>query len=504
MRKTMIWFSLAVTLAWGASCLSTGAEPEPTPGATSGSGVEAAAAGHGSEAGGVEHGLDGSELGLWWGIPFVGILLSIALMPLVAPRFWHHHFGKVSLFWALCFLVPQLIQQGASVTLYEVLHVVLQEYLPFIILLFSLFTIAGGVRLTGRLAGTPMVNTVMLAIGTLAASVMGTTGAAMLMIRPFIRANEGRTKRVHAIVFFIFLVANVGGSLSPLGDPPLFLGFLLGVDFFWPTRMMLGPMMLVAGLLLAVFYVWDTLLYRKEAKPEAKESDGQPLRVEGKVNLLLLLGVVAAVLMSGIWKPEAHLPTVHGVHLALQNVTRDFLLLGLAGLSWVMTPRAGRMANGFSWFPIVEVAKLFIGIFMTIIPVIAILKAGDHGRLAGLIQLVSHDGVAINSMYFWLTGILSSFLDNAPTYLVFFNTAGGNATELMAHGTTLLAISAGAVFFGAITYIGNAPNFMVRSIAESSGIRMPSFFGYMLYSVAILVPLFILVTLIWFRESGGV
>jgi len=206
-----------------------------------------------------------------------------------------------------------------------------------------------------------------------------------------------------------------------------------------------------------------------------------------------------AVLMSGVWKSGFHLPTIFGVHVELQNVTRDVLLLILAGLSWKLTPRSERIANGFSWFPIIEVAKLFAGIFVTIIPAIAILRAGENGQLAGLIRLVTRDGQPFDAMYFWLTGLLSSFLDNAPTYLVFFNTAGGDATQLMEDVTTLLAISAGAVFFGANTYIGNAPNFMVRSIAEESGIKMPSFFGYMVYSFGILVPLFAIVTLIWFR-----
>lgn len=446
-----------------------------------------------------EYGLDGATLGLFWVLPFAGILLSIALLPLILPHFWHHHFGKVALFWALCFLIPHLIRDGLATTLYELSHVFLLEYLPFIILLFSLFTIAGGVRLVGRLAGSPAVNTVMLAIGTLAASFMGTTGAAMLLIRPFIRANEGRKHRVHSIVFFIFLVANVGGSLSPLGDPPLFLGFLKGVHFFWPTTHLLAPMLLVSVALLIIFFIWDSVLFRREGVGLSSAGEGERIRIEGKVNILLLGEVMAAVLMSGVWKSDFHLPTIFGVHVELQNATRDVLLLILAGLSWKLTPKPGRIANGFSWFPIVEVAKLFAGIFVTIIPAIAILKAGENGQLAGLIRLVTRDGQPFDAMYFWLTGLLSSFLDNAPTYLVFFNTAGGDATQLMKDVTTLLAISAGAVFFGASTYIGNAPNFMVRSIAQESGIKMPSFFGYMVYSFGILMPLFGIVTLIWFR-----
>ncbi len=445
--------------------------------------------------------LDGGELGLIWCVPFAGILLSIALFPLLAPAFWHHHFGKVSAFWALAFLLPFLVVFGWELALFEMLHVGLLEYIPFIILLLSLFTVAGGIRLTGRLVGTPVVNTGILLLGTVLASWMGTTGAAMLLIRPIIRANEWRRYKVHTMVFFIFLVANIGGSLTPLGDPPLFLGFLKGVDFFWPTEAMLVPMLLVSALLLVLYYGVDSVLYRRETgRPAAEdEGDGESLGLTGKVNFLLLAGVVAAVLMSGVWKPGVSFNVFH-VSVELQNLCRDLLLLAIAYLSWVVTDRANREANGFSWFPILEVAKLFAGIFLTIVPAIAILRAGTSGALEPVVSLVTGaDGQPVEAMYFWLTGILSSFLDNAPTYLVFFNTAGGDAQELMGplYGT-LLAISAGAVFMGANTYIGNAPNFMVRAICEERGIAMPSFFGYMAWSVGILAPIFLLVTLVFF------
>ena len=445
--------------------------------------------------------LDGGELGLIWCVPFAGILLSIALFPLLAPAFWHHHFGKVSAFWALAFLLPFLVVFGWELALFEMLHVGLLEYIPFIILLLSLFTVAGGIRLTGRLVGTPVVNTGILLLGTVLASWMGTTGAAMLLIRPIIRANEWRRYKVHTMVFFIFLVANIGGSLTPLGDPPLFLGFLKGVDFFWPTEAMLVPMLLVSALLLVLYYGVDSVLYRRETgRPAAEdEGDGESLGLTGKVNFLLLAGVVAAVLMSGVWKPGVSFNVFH-VSVELQNLSRDLLLLAIAYLSWVVTDRANREANGFSWFPILEVAKLFAGIFLTIVPAIAILRAGTSGALEPVVSLVTGaDGQPVEAMYFWLTGILSSFLDNAPTYLVFFNTAGGDAQELMGplYGT-LLAISAGAVFMGANTYIGNAPNFMVRAICEERGIAMPSFFGYMAWSVGILAPIFLLVTLVFF------
>lgn len=445
--------------------------------------------------------LDGSELGLLWVVPFAGILLSIAVFPLVLPHFWHAHFGKISAFWALSFLVPFTIFHGWQLSLYELLHVMFLEYIPFIILLLSLFTVAGGVRLKGRLTGSPIVNTGILLVGTAIASWMGTTGAAMLLIRPIIAANENRKYRVHTIVFFIFLVANIGGSLTPLGDPPLFLGFLKGVSFFWPTTEMFLPMVMVSVILLAVYFVLDTILLKKEGGLPPEPENAEPreaLGIEGGVNILLLGGVIAAVLMSGVWKPGISFDVYH-VPIELQNVIRDLLLLSLAVLSWKITSLDSRKANGFTWFPIVEVGKLFAGIFITIVPAIAILKAGTDGALSQIITLVSQDGQPVDPMYFWATGILSSFLDNAPTYLVFFNTAGGDAEVLMGPmASTLLAISAGAVFMGANTYIGNAPNFMVRAIAEDRGIAMPSFFGYMLWSGIFLIPLFFLVTFVFF------
>ena len=447
------------------------------------------------------HGVNGGELSFLWVIPFAGILLSIAIFPLTAPDFWHHHFGKVSAFWAAMTILPMFVIFGLETTVYEVLHVYLLEYIPFIILLFALFTISGGVRIKGYLKGTPEVNTLMLLIGTILASWMGTTGAAMLMIRPMIRANAWRDKNVHMVVFFIFLVANVGGSLTPLGDPPLFLGFLQGVDFFWTTTNLFWEMSFVVVILLLIYYIWDRILYEKETQPTFDDDDKEPLGIEGGFNLLLLAGVVGAVLFSGLF----HLGefSVYGVHMTVESVVRDVTLLVLSWLSWVLTSKESRAANGFTWFPIEEVGKLFAGIFITIIAPIAMLKAGKEGE--GALQFVNDlvftaNEEPINAMFFWVTGSLSAFLDNAPTYLVFFNAAGGNAEVLMNElSRTLIAISSGAVFFGAMTYIGNAPNFMVKSIAEQSGIDMPSFGGFMIWSVGILTPIYLLVTWIFIQ-----
>ena len=447
----------------------------------------------------------GAKLSVYWVIPFVCMLLSIAVGPLALPHFWHHHFGKVAVFWGLAFLVPFALTYGVSLAFYELLHAMLLEYVPFIILLFALFTVAGGIRLKGTLVGTPMVNTGILLVGTALASWMGTTGAAMLLIRPLLRANAHRKYKVHSVVFFIFLVANIGGSLTPLGDPPLFLGFLQGVDFFWPLTHVFVPMCAAAVILLGLYFALDSYLFNKEGKPTALGTGGnERLGFDGIINFPLLACIVGLVLMSGIWKSGVEI-TIYEVHLDLQNVVRDILLLGVAGASWVLTSQESRRLNDFNWAPIEEVAKLFLGIFLSMIPALAILKAGTDGALASVINMVSEGGQPNNTMFFWLTGALSSFLDNAPTYLVFFNTAGGLSGQanvaqyLMTDwAPTLLAISAGAVFMGANTYIGNAPNFMVRSISEDMGVKMPSFFGYMAWSVGILVPVFILLTFVFF------
>ena len=445
----------------------------------------------------------GGALSPLWVIPFAGILLSIAVAPVTAPSFWHHHFGKASAFWALAFIVPFALHFGPEVALREVVHTLLTEYGPFIVLLFALFTVSGGIHIRGNLHGTPALNTGLLALGTLLASVMGTTGAAMLLVRPLLRANDNRRHRAHVVVFFIFLVGNIGGALTPLGDPPLFLGFLKGVDFFWTTRAMLWPTLMASAILLAMFYVLDRWLWSQDDEARAPAYDptpDSPIRIDGGVNFLLLAAILACVLASGLWKPGLT-AIVYGTTLELQNVLRDAALLGIAWASWRLTPAAVRRAHHFTWGPIVEVAKLFAGIFLTIIPAIAMLRAGDGGAFAPVVSLVTGaDGRPDDRLYFLLTGALSSFLDNAPTYLVFFNLAGGDPAVLMgAQATTLAAISAGAVFMGANTYIGNAPNFMVKAIAESRGVRMPSFFGFLGWALLALTPIYVLMVMIFFR-----
>ena len=440
--------------------------------------------------------LDGATLSPLWGVPFAGILLSIAIVPLISPAAWHHHFGKISAAWALAFLAPFAWVFGTDAAFGAFVHAMLEEYVPFIVLLATLYTVAGGICLNGDLRGSPRLNTGLLALGTVLASIMGTTGAAMLLIRPLLRANQHRKRVVHLVVFFIFLVANVGGSLSPLGDPPLFLGFLNGVSFFWTTIHLALPMLFVSCVLLALFYALDRHYFLKEA-PAA--SGNTPLSIEGKINFALLVVVIALVLMSGIWKPGIKVD-IAGTHVALQNLLRDACLIVVAIVSLAITPKSARAGNDFNWAPIEEVAKLFAAIFITIVPVITILRAGETGAFAGIVHLVTDaNGRPIDTAFFWATGLLSSFLDNAPTYLVFFNLAGGDAHALMTTGaTTLAATSAGAVFMGANSYIGNAPNFMVKAIAESRGIAMPGFFGFIGWSTIILLPLFLVTGWLFF------
>ncbi len=443
--------------------------------------------------------IDGKDLSLAWAIPFAAILLSIALFPLLAPHFWHHHYGKISLVIGVIFFSLFTILKGANMSFFYLLEVYLLEFLPFIVLLLALYTVAGGIRLKGELVGTPKLNVILILIGTGLASWMGTTGAAMLLIRPLLKANGWRKYKTHTVVFFIFLVANIGGSLTPLGDPPLFLGFLKGVDFTWTLTAMLSPMLVAVAILITVFFFVDTYYYKKEPGEPDKSTNGEKFGLEGSANLLLLPIIPVSFLVASMKLGDAF--TLHYVSMPTASLLQVSILLIVTVASMIITKKEIRDANEFTWEPILEVAKLFATIFITMVPPIAMLKAGADGPLGVIIKsLTDANGQFINANFFWSTGILSSFLDNAPTYLVFFNTAGGNATQLMGPmANTLLAISVGAVFMGANTYIGNAPNFMVKSIAEESGVPMPSFFGYLFkYSLLFLIPTFVIITLIFF------
>jgi len=417
----------------------------------------------------------------WAAGPFALLLAAVALLPLVAGRWWHRNRNKGVVAGAVAGAVALflLTQPGGTAAL---LHG-LEEYASFIVLLTALYVIAGGIVLAGDLPARPRTNTLFLAGGAVLANVIGTTGASMVLIHPVLRTNSARENTRHVPVFFIFVVSNCGGLLTPLGDPPLFLGFLRGVDFFWTAR--LWPQwLLVNGLVLAVFYVWDRRAYAREREEDRKrEADRvHPLRLRGLgLNGPLMAGAVLAVLGKKVvpWFPASEL-----------------LLAGLAAASWRATPKSLRHANSFSWEPIVEVAVLFLGIFVAMVPALALL--GRHGDRLGVTE---------PWQYFWLTGLLSSGLDNAPTYVT---TAELGAVVARADGlgglaatapAVLAAVSCGAVFMGANSYIGNGPNFMVKAIAEKAGYRMPSFFGYVVYAAAVLGPVFVLVTVLFFRKA---
>ena len=440
--------------------------------------------------------LDGSALPWPWALPFIGILTTIAIAPLLAPKFWQRHYGKLAFIWAALAVVPLAALYDLPTALAAFLHTMLADYMSFIVLLFALYVVAGGILVTGNLRGTPLVNTALLGLGTVIASLVGTTGAAMILIRPLLRANAARLHNAHVIVFFIFLAANIGGSLTPFGNPPLFVGFLQGVDFFWTARHLAAPTAVAAALVLAAFAIVDLWFYRKDRKV-TMVGEAQPpvrLRLRGRINFLLIAGIVAAIFGSAFWRPGVQFE-VYGTTLALQNLVRDAVLVLIAVLSLVLTPNEHREANGFTWEPIAEVAMLFGGIFACIIPVLAMLQAGPAGAFSWLLAAATAQDGPNDVAYFWLSGTLSAFLDNAPTYLVFFELAGGDPAALMGPlASTLAAISMGAAYMGALTYLGNAPNLMIYAIAVERGIKMPSFFGFMLWSGVVLLPVFALVT----------
>ncbi len=424
--------------------------------------------------------------GLIWGVPFAGVLLSIALIPAVAPRFWHRRMALVSGFWTLALLVPQAAAVSPASAAALAWHVILIEYLPFITLLLALYTAGGGVMVRGGLPGTPAGNTALLALGTLLAGVMGTTGAAMVLIHPLLRANAHRQRKMHLAVFFILLVANAGGALSPLGDPPLYLGYLRGVPFFWPLRNLGLPLAVLAGALLALFWTADKIMARSEPAPEPPER----LHIRGWGNAALVLLVGATVLGLGL--ADVGSVTIGGQRVEVMRLISTGVFLIVTLLSALLTPRAIRQWNEFSWHPMIEVAVLFVAILITIEPVLEILQAGADGPLAAILHITRDaQGQPRPAAFFWLTGTLSAFLDNAPTYLVFFDMARIHASNLSVGQTAALdAVSAGAVFFGGLTYIGNAPNMMVRGVAAHRGVRMPGFIGYTAIAALVTMPVF--------------
>jgi Na+/H+ antiporter NhaD/arsenite permease-like protein len=429
--------------------------------------------------------------------PFALLLLAIAVMPLAFPRWWDSNRNKaiVSAALAIPFAVWLVLAHGEA-GLRELTHAGL-DYVSFMALIGSLFVISGGIYVRGSLAGTPLANSAMLAIGAVLANLIGTTGASMVLLRPFLRANKSRRDRTHQVVFFIFVVSNCGGLLTPLGDPPLFLGFLRGVPFEWTLRLW-PEWLLVNAALIVTFNVLDQFVLAREERerPGSQLEEAmvhEPLAIQGALNLVFLLGVVAVIVARGQgWGTDAG-PWPFGVQEGLM------VLLPIA--AYRTTRVELRAANNFGFGPLVEVAVLFAGIFVTMIAPLLWLNA--HGARLGLSE---------PWQYFWASGSLSSFLDNAPTYLTFTAAAAGRwgvsaeegrfLAQFLARGpeaaAVLAAISCGAVMMGANSYIGNGPNFMVKAIAEENGVRMPTFFGYMAWSAAVLIPIFALVTLLFF------
>lgn len=446
-----------------------------------------------------------AKIPLWFCVPFAGLLLCIAVFPLVKAEWWEKHQPLAVAFWSLLFIIPFAVKYGTGTAAEMVLECILNDYLTFIALLFGLFCVSGNITLEGDLAGSPRINVLFLIIGTLLSSCIGTTGSSMLMVRPIIKMNSWRRRKSHIMVFFIFLISNIGGCLTPIGDPPLLVGFMRGIPFFWSLHLL--PMLLVNMLvLLTVFYFIDKHNYRRDIaegmRPDIS-SPGTTLRLEGIHNVLFLIMIIAAVILSGFL---SGLPLfldgdgkVRGISfgeavLGFPSIIEIALILLAAFLSFRTSSPQNRVKNHFTWGAIREVAILFAGIFITMQPALMILKAaGPELGISGPAQM------------FWAAGLLSSFLDNTPTYLVFLTTAGslgftdGISTSVgIIPAQILTAISCGAVFMGANTYIGNAPNFMVKSISDENGIRMPSFFGYLLRSFAFLIPVFVLDTLLFF------
>lgn len=442
-------------------------------------------------------------------VPFVGLLVSIAVLPVMAADLWHLHRGKIALFWTLVWGLPVVIWQSWEVALHGLAESLLREYVPFILLTAALYTVSGGIHIRGRWRGNPVVNLLFMLAGALLASVMGTTGAAMLLVRPLLQANVGRRHQVHVFVFFIFIVANAAGVLTPLGDPPLFMGFLQGVPFTWTLVHLWPQAVFVLGALLALFGLLDGLYWNRET-PHAQGMHLHRPVLDGARNLLFLVLIVGLLIWSGSPGDAAGaVPGLSssvrwmGIELRWVDVLRNLGLLGVILLSLRLTPPRVYVDNQFNWAPLVEVAQLFAALFVTMAPVLALLKQGSAGPFASLLTLVSRpDGLPDPMLYFWVTGGLSAILDNAPTYLVFFNAAGGRVDVLTGpYAQTLAAISTASVFMGALTYIGNAPNLMVRSIALERGVAMPSFLGYMKWSCLIMLPLMSLTSMIWFVEK---
>ena len=431
-------------------------------------------------------------------IPFIGVLLSIALFPLLAPSFWHRFEKPVLLFWGVTGLFVMWNLFPLPVFIHSLTHTLWSEYLPFIAVLFALFTIAGGIHLDLTVKNTPLTNVCFFMAASFFASFIGTTGASVLFIRPLLHMNKNRLYKTHTVIFFIFTVSNAAGCLTPLGDPPLFMGYLLGVPFFWPFQNLWQPFLGVFGVLLFVYWGIDRYLLMKESSTNVSadiQLARSSIHIDGKRNILLLLALIAMLLVTP-FLPVIEMTMIGGVSVTVIDCVRLGVMIFLGWLSYTITPHVIHTKQHFNFAPVYEVARVFLCIFVTLIPLNYVLSGGGDNVFASLLKM--NIGMSPQHLYFWLSGIFSGFLDNTPTYLVFFKLAGGNIIELTTtQKPILVAISLGSVLMGALTYIGNAPNFMVLSIAKQHGIKMPSFLGYMVWSFIILIPIFIMVSYLW-------
>lgn len=438
-----------------------------------------------------------TQLSWLWSLPFVGILLTIALAPITIANLWHKYYGRIAFFWAGILGLALIISQGFGAFMHTLVETMGHHFVPFIIFLTALYITTSGVHIKIKADASPLLNTCFLCITGLMASVIGTTGAAMLFIAPFIHLNKERTHKIHLMIFYIFIVCNVGGGLTPIGDPPLFLGYLEGIDFFWPLIHMARPVLGILFSLLIIFYAIDFYYFKKEGLTHTTPLSKVRVRIQQKKQFIVLSAIITLIATNKWWDFGQNIHIL-GIPFQISAISRDLLLIVCAGISLLWRPIPIEKEPLLNWAPLKEVAKLFAVIFFTAAPVLAILKAGPAGAFAPLHEFLHHtNGMPKNDVYFWISGFLSSILDNAPTYLIFFHMAGGDPTTLMGPmATTLLAFSMGSVFMGAMTYIGNAPNFMVKSIAEMHEIQMPTFLGFMAWSVGILLPILALMGIV--------
>lgn len=427
-----------------------------------------------------------------WALPFGGLLACMAVMPLISPSFWRRYYPGITGSWIILSLGGYFCVEGGHALLKLVKDVLLAQYIPFMCLMSALFIVSGGIHVSLRMKGAPLANTLLLGVGSLLANFIGTTGAALLLIRPYLHINAYRRYKTHLVIFFIFMVCNIGGCLTPLGDPPLFLGFLEGVPLLWPLQHLSLIFLSLMVPLLAIFLLVDLGIFYcdRHAMQEHEYPDHSGIRIQGKRNIPWLILIMCSLGVHSLWENP---PEWGGIKLADLISEGSLLIIALA--SWLQTPRRIYTSNHFSYEPLKEVGIFFLAIFMTLAP---LMKALDTHRFAEWVNILNLSGYPRDLLYFWMTGITSSFLDNAPTYLIFSHLAGGDAFQLSrSFPLTLAAISCGSVFMGAMTYIGNAPNFVVKTIAEHRHIKMPGFGGYLLWSCSLLLPLLIGVSWYW-------